>query len=312
MKMEYYVSINNEKRGPYSVEELRTRGITAETLVMAADGEERWQAAWQVEEIRKILETEERENMETKEQENVETKEREEVIPTGKPMSQEPLREQAYATPQPPVKKKKSYWGCLVFLLVLAICIAAMVLTCPDSKRHKEVITNVMTESISDMAAKGAADNDLLAQGIRIVGNMLIGKVADTAVDNMLTVDNYFICSLGKVHYDGKDHYVSAGVLGHIFTINKEDLTKAAEKYYLDFQHEAEAAVKNQLQQHVVDPIKDQIKQNVIDPIDDMLGGIFGEIMGNEPSSPSHDSEDSDNSDYSDSSDDPDLSESNL
>ena len=37
--MEYYISVNNDKRGPYSISELKARGISSETLVMA-DGTE--------------------------------------------------------------------------------------------------------------------------------------------------------------------------------------------------------------------------------------------------------------------------------
>ena len=33
--MEYYISVNNDKRGPYSISELKARGISSETLVMA-------------------------------------------------------------------------------------------------------------------------------------------------------------------------------------------------------------------------------------------------------------------------------------
>ena len=53
--MEYYISIDNEKQGPYSLQELEERGIQATTLVMPAGGT-RWIPAWQIEELRRILE----------------------------------------------------------------------------------------------------------------------------------------------------------------------------------------------------------------------------------------------------------------
>ena len=52
--MEYYISVNNDKRGPYSISELKARGISSETLVMA-DGTEQWIPAWQIEELRPII-----------------------------------------------------------------------------------------------------------------------------------------------------------------------------------------------------------------------------------------------------------------
>ena len=161
----------------------------------------------------------------------------------------------------------KSRLGCLLTLLTVAVVVAAMVATCPDSRRHKEVVTNVMTEALNDMSAGGAAD-DLLTRGIRVVGDLLVGSVAETAVDKMLTVDNYFVCSIGRIHYDGNDHLVSAGILGHVFTVNKEDLTKAAGKYYIHIRQQAEHAVRQ------------QIRKNVLEPIDEALGDIFNDIMG--------------------------------
>ena len=53
--MEYYIEIDKEKRGPYSLSELAERNLQATTLVMPAEGTQ-WVPAWQVEELRAILE----------------------------------------------------------------------------------------------------------------------------------------------------------------------------------------------------------------------------------------------------------------
>lgn len=52
--MEYYINIDNEKRGPYSIKELAERGIEATTLVLPA-GSDDWTPAWQIEELRAVL-----------------------------------------------------------------------------------------------------------------------------------------------------------------------------------------------------------------------------------------------------------------
>lgn len=313
--MEYYVSINNEKRGPYSVEELRARGITAETLLMADNGDECWQAAWQIEEIRPIISNKQPETASPK---ATATEDAAPEIPVGMPIAEQPQQpfneqpQQPYSQqPQQPfaTKKKKSHVGCLFTLLLLTIIVVAAIFTCPDSQRHKEVVTNVMTETLNDMSASQSNNEDLLTHGIRVVGNLLVGGIADTAVDKMLTVDNYVVCSIGKVHYNGKDHVVSVGAFGHIFTINKDSLTKSVDQYYQNIRKEAEDAVKQQIQEHVVDPVKDKLKESVIDPLDEMFGGILGDMMGEEPSAPSDNSENSDNSDHTEQAE---PSESNL
>ena len=53
--MEYYIEIDNEKQGPYSLKELSQRKIIATTLVMPTDTQQ-WIPAWQIEELRPILE----------------------------------------------------------------------------------------------------------------------------------------------------------------------------------------------------------------------------------------------------------------
>ena len=53
--MEYYISIKNEKRGPYTLNELKERNLDTTTLVMPTNGET-WIPAWQVEELRPLLE----------------------------------------------------------------------------------------------------------------------------------------------------------------------------------------------------------------------------------------------------------------
>ena len=52
--MEYYIKINEEKRGPYSLNELAERKLDATTLVMPTDGVE-WVPANQIEELRTLL-----------------------------------------------------------------------------------------------------------------------------------------------------------------------------------------------------------------------------------------------------------------
>ncbi len=53
--MEYYIKINEEKRGPYSLNELAERKLDATTLVMPTDGVE-WVPADQIEELRTLFE----------------------------------------------------------------------------------------------------------------------------------------------------------------------------------------------------------------------------------------------------------------
>ena len=56
--MEYYIIIDNRKKGPYNINELYARGIDATTLVMP-EGTMQWTPAWKINELRELLTTEE-------------------------------------------------------------------------------------------------------------------------------------------------------------------------------------------------------------------------------------------------------------
>ena len=101
-------------------------------------------------------------------------------------------------------------------------------------RTHKEVLSTVITTTVNNAVNDNdnLTGNTFIDNAFKTVSNAFAGKVIETAVDNLVTVDNYVVCSLGKVHYEGKDHIVSLGVFGHIFTVDEDDLREAAEQYY--------------------------------------------------------------------------------
>lgn len=52
--MQYFIVINDVQQGPFSIDELRQRNITSDTLVWA-EGMPQWVPAWQVEELRPLF-----------------------------------------------------------------------------------------------------------------------------------------------------------------------------------------------------------------------------------------------------------------
>ena len=258
--MEYYIKINEEKRGPYSLNELAERKLDATTLVMPTDGVE-WVPANQIEELRTLFE-------------NKESINKTEDIPfvEARPITQATPQE-AVQQPQP-APKKKSHTGCLIgILLTLVVLVAVMVVTCPKTEQHKEVLSTVITTTVND----AVNDNDNLTgnafidNAFKTVSNAFAGKVIETAVDNLVTVDNYVVCSLGKVHYDGKDHIVSLGVFGHIFTVDEDDLREAAELYY----KKEEINMKEQLKKKA----QKMLQENIIAPATSAIEGLLGSAM---------------------------------
>ena len=258
--MEYYIKINEEKRGPYSLNELAERKLDATTLVMPTDGVE-WVPADQIEELRTLFE-------------NKESINKTEDIPfvEARPITQATPQE-AVQQPQP-APKKKSHTGCLIgILLTLVVLVAVMVVTCPKTEQHKEVLSTVITTTVNNAVNDNdnLTGNTFIDNAFKTVSNAFAGKVIETAVDNLVTVDNYVVCSLGKVHYEGKDHIVSLGVFGHIFTVDEDDLREAAEQYY----KKEEINMKEQLKKKA----QKMLQENIIAPATSAIEGLLGSAM---------------------------------
>ena len=258
--MEYYIKINEEKRGPYSLNELAERKLDETSLVMPTDGVE-WLPANQIEELRTLFENKESINK-TEEIPFVEAKP---IIPTA--------QQEAVQQPQP-APKKKSHTGCLIgILLTLVVLVAVMVVTCPKTEQHKEVLSTVITTTVNNAVNDNdnLTGNTFIDNAFKTVSNAFAGKVIETAVDNLVTVDNYVVCSLGKVHYDGKDHIVSLGIFGHIFTVDEDDLQEAAEQYY----KKEEINMKEQLKKKA----QKMLQENIIAPATSAIEGLLGSAM---------------------------------
>lgn len=294
--MEYFISVNNSKRGPYTIAELKARGISSATLVMA-DGTSQWVPAWQVEELRPIIKEAEPANNDTTEEKQTDDSAQNPVPPIQEPVAQpvndqriddfvegspiqgkpEPSSQQAPnvgyqqgvpTSPTPPrdyQKRERHGIGCiskfLIFLIIIAAIVGVAVATCPDEAAHKAALANVVSQAVNDEENGSDSietESDVVDKMFRQISDTWTQKVILTAVDNLITVDNHFVYSTGKVRFGGKEHVVSVGVFGHIFTIDKDDLKKAAEQYY----SKAERNVKEDLKKKAADIIND----NVIDP----------------------------------------------
>lgn len=190
--MEYYIIENKEHQGPFSIDQLREMGITADRLVWSEDMED-WTPASEVEELNSIL------------------------------------RPSPLTPPEIPGKKKDS---CLkrffvAFLFLLVALLIAMAVSNPGKDAHKRAIANNVLSGIQKSAD---AHDDLFGTGLQIVQKMLSSRVFDTMLDGMLDYESYLFFSKGSVTFDGKPHTVSYGVFGKIFTLNEDDVATYIEQ----------------------------------------------------------------------------------
>ena len=106
--------------------------------------------------------------------------------------------------------------GLIYTFLVLLGLTCVCVVTCPDKSAHSEALKNLLNTVITEEV------NNMLGSmiGTGIVGGLMI--------DNMLKVENYFVCSVGTMTFDGETKIVSLGLMNHVFIIPEDEAKEAA------------------------------------------------------------------------------------
>ena len=114
---------------------------------------------------------------------------------------------------------KAVLYTLLVLLILGGICVA----TCPDREAHSEALKGLVNQVVTSELSGEEEDAGLVMFG-SVIGTGLGGLV----IDNMLNIEDYFVCSIGTVTFDGETHVVSVGLLNHVFTIDEEKAAQIA------------------------------------------------------------------------------------
>ena len=235
--MEYFIIDNNGKQaGPFSLDQLAQQAITPETLVWK-QGMQDWTPAWKVDELKTTLEAAEAIRANQAQQQNFQ--QQEQAVPPVTPQQQQQDFQQAQqaayeqgfkhgaASNQQPEKKKsnKNLWKMILGLIVIIFLIFAF--TNPGADAHKDKVRTEVGKAVDQ--ATSTSDNNFFTQGIRSIAKMMAGSMMDQAMDQLFEYHNYIVCSKGTVSFDGKEHTVSFGILGKVYTMNADDMVKALE-----------------------------------------------------------------------------------
>ena len=118
----------------------------------------------------------------------------------------------------------------LYILLVVLVFGVACIVTCPDQDVHTDALKNLLNETITAEMYKDVTteEDEVLAMLASMLGTGIGGLV----IDNILNVDNYFVCSIGRIMYDGEERIVSVGLLNHVFTAGEENIMRMAEEIF--------------------------------------------------------------------------------
>jgi hypothetical protein len=213
--MKYFIVENNKQSGPFSIYELKDKGITSETLVWA-EGMTDWTPAWKVDELRAFL-------FNTKD------------ASTPPPLPED--MEQPAAAPVEPAaaieKKKPQGSSCLKrmfvgFFFLLAVLLVAMAVSCPSEQAHKNKIKEKITLALEQSAQR---NNNLFGVGIGLVRHLLTDEILDRVLDEMVDYHNYYVFSKCTINSDGKDKNISYGAFARVFTMNEDDLSRYIDEH---------------------------------------------------------------------------------
>ena len=235
--MEFFIIDNNgQQAGPFSQDQLVQKAISPETLVWK-QGMADWTPAWKVEELKTVLEaveankpngTNQQESQEPQQQSSEQTqqqayqKAQQEAYQQG---FQQGATMNANFQQQP--KKRKSHMAIKLIIGLIVFIIAVFAVSNPGADAHKEKVRTEVGKAIEK--ATSTSDNNFFTQALRSVAKMMAGSVMDEAMNQLFEYHNYIVCSKGTVEFNGKQHTVSFGILGTVYTMNADDMVKALE-----------------------------------------------------------------------------------
>lgn len=205
--MKYFIlDSNSQQQGPFTIYELKDRGINEQTLVWA-EGMENWQPAWQVEEIKRLL-FDQPAGTPPPPPHSTDSFSQ---TPSGQPMS-----------PQPQQSHKALIAGIIIAVIVLVV----LAITNPDRRQHTDAIARAFTEAFDNEMEKSGISDSALGE----IGNMIADRMTASMVDQLLDYHNYIIFSKSTITIAGKSYTVSWGLLGRVFTVSNDRLSQKLEK----------------------------------------------------------------------------------
>lgn len=235
--MEYFIIENGKQAGPYTIDQLFQKHITSETLVWT-NGMTAWTPAWQVGELKYILNAENAtgsvpppypgdttsspdHEAESPHQGPEGSRTQEQDATTQEQTGTQAASTNAKQEETPPKKDHSIVLGITLIVFAL-LCLFAF--TCPNKEDHKEALKAAIIEQLNQEA--DSSSDDVFSIGVGILRRMMQEPVVDATLNQVLTVHKYIVFSKGSVSVGGHEYTVSIGLLHKVFPVNNGELTK--------------------------------------------------------------------------------------
>ena len=117
---------------------------------------------------------------------------------------------------------KKSF----IIIIILVSLVVAMKFTVPPIEKHYEVAAEKLTLFVKDKVIEGDEFDEIIEQYVDKETVMqylsqedVYKPVLKYLVENMLFLDDYFVCNVGKFTYEDEVYPLTLGLFGHVFII---------------------------------------------------------------------------------------------
>lgn len=255
--MKYYIVKDKMRQGPYDLHELARQALTPSTLVWTA-GMPDWVEAREVPELSHLLTTP------AAVPETSHTAPTSEPFPPevpAEPLPQEPVVASPTPTFEPPMPtqvasapRKRHGWLWIVGVLVVLVL---LLVTRPSRKAHVDAIASAYRAYTSEkIDSSWLSITTVTAEG----GKWVMNRLVDDFIERHLSTDDYFLLNVGHMEVLGESKMVSLGILGHVFTFDKQDVARVVDKY-LEEQRPSPAQEAQQAIEEVYDNAREVATQ---------------------------------------------------
>ena len=252
--MEFFIIKNDEQHGPFTIDQLREMGIDANTPVWHK-GLDDWTLAAEIDELKDLLVYSPMPDIDVEEPA---------VPPQWNSHTAKAIEKKA-----PKTKKRRT--GLWVTLGVLAALAIILTITNPKKEDHCREITSVSRTWVNE-TIDNFGGNNLIGGVVKTASTWLIRN----AVEDNVKVDNYVLFSIGYIDTGAEKSRVSFGILGNVFTCNKEQLDEKVNEIISKYMEDA-IGLGDFLSLDF-----DNIDDKLIDGIVDMIGDrVFGDRPSN-------------------------------
>lgn len=235
--MKIYIVKDDMRLGPFTLEEVKRQGISADTLVWFK-GMPDWKEARAIPELAgayipdipptaEVDEDEDEDEDDAVEETSIDSAP-EPPVETYAPQPQPQPQPQRYAyAPLPDEgKAKKSKAGiiAIISLLVVMLILCIMVLTKPSKADYIDTITRVTTEYVVNQVDKTPLG---MSESLSGTVKFSTSKAVRAVLEQTLYVEDCLIFNKAKVSIGEHTFTVGLGMFGHVFTLSKEQLEAA-------------------------------------------------------------------------------------